>query len=114
MRAPELPGVTADMGEIRVYPYSGAFAHVIGYVAKVSKDDVTKTGPNSDPILLNPGFRIGKAGLEQTYDLPMRGKPGAKKVDTSKTKYSCPSFGLNAWAKQGADLVHCGAVMQVA
>jgi penicillin-binding protein 2 len=81
VRAPELPGVTADMGEIRVYPYSGAFAHVIGYVAKVSKDDVTKTGPNSDPILLNPGFRIGKAGLEQTYDLPMRGKPGAKKVE---------------------------------
>ncbi|HEY3797804.1 MAG TPA: penicillin-binding protein 2 [Caulobacteraceae bacterium] len=81
VRAPELPGVTADMGEIRVYPYSAAFAHVIGYVGKVSKDDVTKDGPNSDPILLNPGFRIGKAGLERTFDLPMRGKPGAKKVE---------------------------------
>jgi penicillin-binding protein 2 len=81
VRTPELPGVTADMGEIRVYPFSGAFAHVIGYVAKVSKSDVTKVGPNSDPILLNPGFRIGKAGLEQTYDLPMRGKAGARKVE---------------------------------
>jgi penicillin-binding protein 2 len=81
VRAPELPGVTADMGDIRVYPYSAAFAHVIGYVAKVSKEDVTKDGPNSDPILLNPGFRIGKAGLEKTYDLAMRGKPGAKKVE---------------------------------
>jgi penicillin-binding protein 2 len=81
VRTPELPGVTADMGDIRVYPFSAAFAHVIGYVAKVSKDDVTKDGPNSDPILLNPGMRIGKAGLEKTYDLPMRGKPGAKKVE---------------------------------
>ncbi|HEY1751937.1 MAG TPA: penicillin-binding protein 2 [Caulobacteraceae bacterium] len=81
VRAPELPGVTADMGDIRVYGYPAAFAHVIGYVAKVSKEDVTKDGPNSDPILLNPGFRIGKAGLEKTYDLPMRGKPGAKKVE---------------------------------
>ena len=81
VRTPELPGVTADMGDIRVYPFSAAFAHVIGYVAKVSKDDVTKDGPNADPILLNPGFRIGKAGLEKTYDLPMRGKPGAKKVE---------------------------------
>src|SRR5215472_16854501 len=81
VRAPELPGVTADMGDIRVYPYSAAFAHVIGYVGKVSKTDVTKDGPNSDPILLNPGFRIGKAGLEKTFDLPMRGRAGAKKVE---------------------------------
>jgi penicillin-binding protein 2 len=81
VRTPELPGVTADMGDIRVYPFSAAFAHVIGYVAKVSKDDVTKDGPNADPILLNPGMRIGKAGIEKTYDLPMRGKPGAKKVE---------------------------------
>jgi penicillin-binding protein 2 len=81
VRTPELPGVTADMGDIRVYPFSAAFAHVIGYVAKVSKTDVTKEGPNSDPILLNPGFRIGKQGLEKTYDLAMRGKPGAKKVE---------------------------------
>ena len=42
MRAPELPGVTADMGEVRVYPYGGAFAHVIGYVAKVNDRDVDK------------------------------------------------------------------------
>jgi penicillin-binding protein 2 len=81
VRAPELPGVTADMGDIRVYAYPAAFAHVIGYVAKVSRSDVTKDGPNSDPILLNPGFRIGKQGLEKTYDLPMRGQPGAKKVE---------------------------------
>ncbi|MFI4973017.1 MAG: penicillin-binding protein 2 [Caulobacterales bacterium] len=81
VRAPELPGVTADVGEVRVYPYGGAFAHVIGYVAKVTKDDVTRAGPNPDPILLNPGFRIGKQGLEKTYDGQLRGKPGAKKVE---------------------------------
>ncbi|HVN00101.1 MAG TPA: penicillin-binding protein 2 [Caulobacteraceae bacterium] len=81
VRAPELVGVTADQGDIRVYPFSGAFAHVIGYVGKVARTDVTKDGPNADPILLNPGMRIGKTGLERTYDLPMRGRPGAKKVE---------------------------------
>ncbi|HEY2358697.1 MAG TPA: penicillin-binding protein 2, partial [Phenylobacterium sp.] len=81
IRAPELPGVTADMGEVRVYPYGGAFAHVIGYVAKVNKSDLTETGPNSDPILLNPGFRIGRQGVEQAFDLALRGKPGAQKVE---------------------------------
>ncbi len=80
IRAPELPGVTADMGEVRVYP-SAAFAHVIGYVAKVNKTDLTATGPNADPILLNPGFRIGKQGVELAFDLDLRGKPGAQKVE---------------------------------
>lgn len=81
IRAPELPGVTADMGEVRVYPYGGAFAHVIGYVAKVNKVDLTPTGPNADPILLHPGFRIGRQGVEKAFDLELRGKPGAQKVE---------------------------------
>ncbi|HWF00821.1 MAG TPA: penicillin-binding protein 2 [Caulobacteraceae bacterium] len=81
VRAPELPGITADMGEVRVYPFSAAFSHVVGYVAKVSARDVSKTGPNADPILLNPGFRIGKQGVEKAYDLQLRGKPGARKVE---------------------------------
>jgi penicillin-binding protein 2 len=81
LRAPELPGVTADMGEVRVYPHGGAFAHVVGYVAKVNKDDITQTGPNSEPIMLNPGFRIGKQGVEKAFDLDLRGKPGAQKVE---------------------------------
>jgi penicillin-binding protein 2 len=81
LRTPELPGVTADMGEVRVYPHGGAFAHVVGYVAKVNKDDITDDGPNSEPIMLNPGFRIGKQGVEKAFDLDLRGKPGARKVE---------------------------------
>jgi penicillin-binding protein 2 len=81
VRAPELPGVTADMGEVRVYPHGGAFAHVIGYVAKVNREDLSSTGPNSDPILLHPGFRIGRQGVEKAFDLDLRGKPGAQKVE---------------------------------
>ena len=81
VRAPELPGVTADMGEVRVYPFGGAFAHVVGYVARVNESDIAKTGPNADPILLNPGFRMGRQGVEKAYDLDLRGKPWAKKVE---------------------------------
>jgi penicillin-binding protein 2 len=81
VRAPDLPGVTADMGEVRFYPHGGAFAHVIGYVAKVNKEDITPTGPNSDPVLLHPGFRIGRQGVEKAFDLELRGKPGAHKVE---------------------------------
>ncbi|HEX6858604.1 MAG TPA: penicillin-binding protein 2 [Caulobacteraceae bacterium] len=81
VRAPELPGVTADMGEVRVYPYGGAFAHVIGYVAKVNDKDIKKAGPNPDPILYHPGFRIGRQGVEKAFDMDLRGTPGAQKVE---------------------------------
>ena len=84
IRAPELPGVTADMGEVRVYPFGGAFAHVIGYVAKVSDRDLTvaERDPTQDQDLLHhPGFRIGKQGVEKAFDIDLRGRAGATKAE---------------------------------
>ena len=84
VRAPELPGVTADMNEARVYPHGGAFAHVVGYVAKVSDRDVQRAregGKEADPILLHPGFRIGKQGVEKALDADLRGTPGGQAVE---------------------------------
>ncbi len=81
VRAPELPGVTADVGDARVYPFGGAFAHVIGYVSKVSEDDLKREGANPDPVLMHPGFRIGKAGVEKALEHDLRGKAGGQKVE---------------------------------
>jgi penicillin-binding protein 2 len=82
IRAPELPGVTADMGEVRVYPFGGAFAHVIGYVSKVSDRDLENAKNDPDQELLhNPGFRIGKQGVEKALDRDLRGRPGATKAE---------------------------------
>ena len=81
VRTPELPGVTADMGEARVYPFGGAFAHVIGYVSRVSADDMKREGAVPEPVLLHPGFRIGKAGVEKALDHELRGKAGGQKVE---------------------------------
>ncbi len=81
-RLPELPGVTPDMGEVRVYTFGGAFAHVIGYVSKVSEADLNKAGDDEDQLLLHhPGFRIGKQGVEKSLDLQLRGKAGGQKVE---------------------------------
>ena len=84
IRAPELPNVTADMGEERVYPFGGAFAHVIGYVAKASDRDLkaAEKDPTQDQALLhNPGFRIGKQGVEKAFDRDLRGLAGATKAE---------------------------------
>jgi penicillin-binding protein 2 len=85
LHAADLPGVVADMNESRFYPFSGAFAHVIGYVAKISDDDVKKIkathNGDVDPMLLSPGFRIGKQGIEKAFDKELRGVPGGQKVE---------------------------------
>jgi penicillin-binding protein 2 len=81
-RLPELPGVTPDMGEVRVYNFGGAFAHVVGYVSKVSEADLDKAGDDEDQQLLHhPGFRIGKQGVEKSLDVQLRGKSGGQKVE---------------------------------
>ena len=81
VRTPELIGLQADMGDSRVYPFGGAFAHVVGYVSRVSDRDLAKLKGPPDPLLLNPGFRIGKDGVEKALDMDLRGKPGGQKVE---------------------------------
>ena len=81
VRAPELPGVIPDVGEARVYPMGGAFAHVIGYVSRVTEKDIDDADDPNDRLLLDPGFRIGKQGVEKSLDEELRGKPGYQKVE---------------------------------
>jgi len=85
----DIPGVVADMSEMRAYYYGGAFSHVVGYVSKVSQKDLDKetSKPDYDPdsteakLLHDPSFRIGKQGIEKAYDSVLRGSPGGKKVE---------------------------------
>jgi len=81
VRSPELRGVTADMGEARVYPYGGAFSHVIGYVSKASDRDLKATKSEPDALTIHPGFRIGKVGVERSLDKRLRGTPGFQMVE---------------------------------
>jgi penicillin-binding protein 2 len=75
-------GVQPEVGETRDYPYSEQFAHVLGYVAAVSPDDKTRD-PDGDPLLDVPGFRIGKRGIEKTFDTRIRGRAGASRVEVN-------------------------------
>jgi penicillin-binding protein 2 len=82
--ANELPGVMADMNEARFYPYGGSFAHVIGYVAKPNDRDIEAIrarGEKVPDILYNPGFRIGRQGVEKAFDTDLRGEAGGNRVE---------------------------------
>jgi len=78
VNAPDLPGVIIEVGRIRYYPYSEAAAHVLGYVAAVSEAE-----QKGDPLLKLPDFRIGKNGIEKTYDLALRGKAGSSQIEVN-------------------------------
>jgi penicillin-binding protein 2 len=79
VHAPELPGIIIDEGLTRDYPYADLASHILGYVAAVAEEDMT----GDDPLLELPDFRIGKAGIEKVYDLPLRGKSGASQVEVN-------------------------------
>jgi penicillin-binding protein 2 len=81
VRSPELPGVTAEAGEARVYPYGGAFAHVLGYVTKINAEELKAQGPNPDRLVTHPSFRIGKTGIEKAFDKELRGQAGGQKLE---------------------------------
>jgi penicillin-binding protein 2 len=82
--ANELPGVMADMNEARFYPHGGVFAHTVGYVAKVSDQDVAavrERGETVSTLMYHPGFRIGRQGIERTLDADLRGVQGGQRVE---------------------------------
>jgi penicillin-binding protein 2 len=78
VNAPDLPGVLVDVGTSRVYPYSEQLAHIVGYVAPPSEADVA-----DDPNLALPGIRVGRAGLEKTRDIELRGTAGAVQLEVN-------------------------------
>jgi len=75
----DLPGVSIEQGLIRNYPFSDSVAHVVGYVAAVSEDELD----SDDPLVELPDFRIGKSGVEKSYDLELRGTAGTSQVEVN-------------------------------
>ena len=78
VRLPELPGVQPMRGFSRFYPAGPAVAHLVGYVGSASAKDYEK---EKNPLLVTPGFKIGKEGLERTLENRLRGQPGGQRVE---------------------------------
>jgi len=81
LHAPDLVGVTPDVGEVRSYPYGPSFAHVLGYVQTPNDNDIANDDPDAERLLRHPGFRVGKTGVEIAQEHELRGSAGALKVE---------------------------------
>jgi penicillin-binding protein 2 len=81
VRLPDLPGVQATRGFSRYYPDGPAVAHLLGYVGSANAKEYEAEGKN--PLLLIPGVKIGKQGLEKTLEPYLRGTPGGQRVEVT-------------------------------
>jgi len=71
------PSVEIEEVTRRDYAEGAAVAHVLGYVAEVSEDQLSRQGPRG---ALERGDIVGRTGIEKGFDQTLRGRRGWKFV----------------------------------
>ena len=79
VRLPDLEGVLPQRGFSRYYPTGSAVGHLVGYVGIANREEYVAEDKN--PLLVTPGFKIGKEGLEEMLEQDLRGQPGGQRVE---------------------------------
>ncbi len=82
LNTPALPGIQAEVGLSRVYPWGADLAHVVGYVGPVSDYDLGRID-DPDPLLQIPKFQIGKTGAENKLERTLRGSAGTRRIEVN-------------------------------
>ena len=80
VRLPDLHGVVPQRGFSRYYPTGPAVGHLIGYVGAASREEYEE---EPSPLLLTPGYKLGKDGLEKEFEQVLRGEPGARRSEVT-------------------------------
>ena len=80
VRLPDMRGVVPQRGFSRFYPTGPAVGHLIGYVGPASAEEYEE---DRNPLLITPGYKIGKDGLEKQFEQTLRGVPGARRVEVT-------------------------------
>ena len=77
----ELVGVKPVLSVIRNYPFNENYTHVLGYVGQASEEDLL-----SNEIIRKshvPGLRVGKVGLEKTFESDLIGVNGVQRYEVN-------------------------------
>ena len=77
----ELDGAKPVLSISRNYPYKENYTHVLGYVSRASVSDI-----NEKKIIKQnhvPGLRVGKIGLEKTFEKDLIGINGVQRYEVN-------------------------------
>jgi len=77
----ELDGAKPVLSISRNYPYKESYTHVLGYVSRASVSDLNE----NEAIKKNhvPGLRVGKIGLEKTFEKDLIGINGVQRYEVN-------------------------------
>jgi len=75
----QLPGVVVEAQLTRHYPFAELLSHVLGYVGRISLDDLEAL----DGDRYRGTLYTGKVGLEKRYEPLLHGQPGFQHVETN-------------------------------
>ncbi len=81
VRLPDMQGVVPQRGFSRFYPTGPSVGHLVGYVGPANAEEYDEEERN--PLLITPGYKIGKDGLEKQFEQALRGEPGARRVEVT-------------------------------
>lgn len=76
------PGVEINARLFRHYPNAEIASHVVGYIGRISDNDVDKLRNQGTAANYSASDYIGKVGLEQRYETQLRGVTGYEHVET--------------------------------
>ena len=77
----DLTGAKPVLSISRDYPFADNYTHILGYVSEASKNDIL----NNEVIKNNhvPGLKVGKTGLEKSYEEQLIGVNGIKRYEVN-------------------------------
>lgn len=78
----DLPGISTGQTWQRVYPFKRLASHVLGYVGKVTTEELKRQPSN---LQYQQNDLIGKAGVEKSFERELRGVPGTDEVERDST-----------------------------
>ena len=81
LNATDLIGIQIEEELTRFYPFREQNAHLIGYVSLLNERDL-EHDPDS-PLADLPGYRIGRTGIENSFESVLKGKPGMRKREVN-------------------------------
>ncbi|MBT7984122.1 MAG: penicillin-binding protein 2 [Flavobacteriaceae bacterium] len=92
----DLVGAKPVLSVSRNYPFNENYTHVLGYVSEASEKDIL----NNETIKIThvPGLKVGKTGLEKTFEKELIGTNGIQRYE------------VNAYGKRIRQLDHTDGV----
>ena len=77
----DLTGAKPFLSVSRNYPFEENYTHILGYVSEASKEDVLQNEVIKNSLV--PGLKVGKTGLEKSYENDLIGTSGVQRYEVN-------------------------------